>query len=184
MGFTRDFEQHHGRLHVCRFYRHLPGIPSGLCQGSAGGRSRWSGTTDGGAGNRRHRIPDFPSFSGRAMESGEAFVAHDDCYADFSHTLLRVARLLAFCCSAHCGGGRPSQFRTISRVIIQIEAPRDLLGRAMSVFNMDQGMRSLGSIVMGAFATIFGASLGIALTAAVSLIITTALFYRLLGKRV
>src|SRR5262244_3129287 len=176
MGFTRDFEQHHGRLHVCRFYRHLPGIPSGFCQGSAGGRSRRAGTTDGGAGNRRHRIPDFPSFSGRAMESGEAFVAHDDCYADFSHTLLRVARLLV-------GAGQVS-FRTISRVIIQIEAPRDLLGRAMSVFNMDQGMRSLGSVVMGAFATIFGASLGIALTAAVSLIITTALFYRLLGKRV
>ena len=81
------------------------------------------------------------------------------------------------------GAGQVS-FRTISRVIIQIEAPRDLLGRAMSVFNMDQGMRSLGSIVMGAFATIFGASLGIALTAAVSLIITTMLFYRLLGKKV
>jgi hypothetical protein len=43
-------------------------------------------------------------------------------------------------------------------------------------------MRSLGSVLMGAFATIFGASLGIALTAAVSLIITTTLFYRLLGK--
>jgi hypothetical protein len=54
----------------------------------------------------------------------------------------------------------------------------------MSVFNMDQGMRSLGSIVMGAFATMFGASLGIALTAIVSLIITSTLFYRLLGKRV
>jgi hypothetical protein len=80
------------------------------------------------------------------------------------------------------GAGQVS-FRTISRVIIQIEAPRDLLGRAMSVFNMDQGMRSLGSIVMGAFATIFGASLGIALTAVISLIVTTTLFYRLLGKR-
>jgi hypothetical protein len=53
----------------------------------------------------------------------------------------------------------------------------------MSVFNMDQGMRSLGSVLMGAFATIFGASLGIALTAVISLIVTTALFYRLLGKR-
>jgi hypothetical protein len=42
----------------------------------------------------------------------------------------------------------------------------------------------VGSVVMGAFATIFGASLGIALTAGVSLIITTTLFYRLLGKRV
>ena len=101
--------------------------------------------------------------------------------------------LILFCASpvfwlsvvllAVVGAGQVS-FRTISRVIIQIEAPRDLLGRAMSVFNMDQGMRSVGSVVMGAFATIFGASLGIALTAGVSLIITTTLFYRLLGKRV
>jgi MFS family permease len=80
------------------------------------------------------------------------------------------------------GAGQVS-FRTISRVIIQIEAPRDLLGRVMSVFNMDQGMRSLGSVVLGAFATLFGASIGLALTAGVSLIVTTTLFYRLLGKR-
>ena len=80
------------------------------------------------------------------------------------------------------GAGQVS-FRTISRVIIQVEVPRDLLGRVMSVFNMDQGMRSLGSVVLGAFATIFGASLGLALTAGVSLIVTTTLFYRLLGKR-
>ena len=74
-------------------------------------------------------------------------------------------------------------FRTISRVIIQIEAPRNLMGRVMSVFNLDQGMRSIGSIVLGAAATFFGASLGIALTAAASLIVTTTLFYRLLGRR-
>jgi predicted MFS family arabinose efflux permease len=80
------------------------------------------------------------------------------------------------------GAGQVS-FRTISRVIIQIEAPRDLLGRVMSVFNMDQGMRSLGSVVLGVFATLFGASLGLALTAGVSLIITTTVFYRLLGKK-
>jgi MFS family permease len=80
------------------------------------------------------------------------------------------------------GAGQVS-FRTISRVIIQIEAPRDLLGRVMSVFNLDQGMRSVGSVVMGASATIFGASLGVALTAGVSLIITTMLFYRLLGRK-
>jgi MFS family permease len=100
--------------------------------------------------------------------------------------------LILFCASpvfwlsvvllALVGAGQVS-FRTISRVIIQIEAPRDLLGRVMSVFNMDQGMRSVGSIVMGAFATIFGASLGLALTAILSLIITTPLFYRLLGKK-
>jgi len=74
-------------------------------------------------------------------------------------------------------------FRTISRVIIQIEAPRNLMGRVMSVFNLDQGMRSIGSIVLGAAATFFGASRGIALTAAASLIVTTVLFYRLLGEK-
>jgi MFS family permease len=80
------------------------------------------------------------------------------------------------------GAGQVS-FRTISRVIIQIEAPRNLLGRVMSVFNLDQGMRSVGSVVMGASATIFGAATGIALTAAISLVITTLLFYRLLGRK-
>jgi hypothetical protein len=76
------------------------------------------------------------------------------------------------------GAGQVS-FRTTSRVIIQIEAPRELLGRVMSVFNTDQGMRSVGSVVMGVFASLFGASLGIALTASLSLIVTTTLFYRL-----
>jgi MFS family permease len=100
--------------------------------------------------------------------------------------------LICFCISpvfwlsvvllALVGAGQVS-FRTISRVIIQIEAPRNLMGRVMSVFNLDQGMRSIGSIVLGAAATFFGASLGIALTAGTSLVITTAIFYRLLGKR-
>jgi predicted MFS family arabinose efflux permease len=80
------------------------------------------------------------------------------------------------------GAGQVS-FRTVSRVVIQIEAPRNLMGRVMSVFNLDQGMRSIGSIVLGAAATLLGVSFGLALTATVSLIITTALFYRLLGKK-
>jgi predicted MFS family arabinose efflux permease len=83
-----------------------------------------------------------------------------------------------------CVGAGQVSFRTISRVIIQIEAPRELLGRVMSVFNLDQGMRSVGSVVLGAFATIFGPSLGIALTAAISLMITTSIFYRLVGRKV
>jgi predicted MFS family arabinose efflux permease len=99
--------------------------------------------------------------------------------------------LMLFCASpifwfsvvllALVGAGQVS-FRTISRVIIQIEAPRHLMGRVMSVFNLDQGMRSVGALVMGAFATAFGAPLGLALTSLASLMITTTLFYRLLGK--
>ena len=103
-------------------------------------------------------------------------------------TTMTPVFLMLFCASpmlwlsvvllALVGAGQVS-FRTTSRVIIQIEAPRELLGRVMSVFNMDQGMRSVGSVVMGAFAAIFGVSIGIALTAALSLIVTTTLFYRL-----
>lgn len=73
-------------------------------------------------------------------------------------------------------------FRTVSRMIIQVEAPRELLGRVISVFLMDQGLRSVGSIVMGAFATMFGAALGLSFCSAISMILTTATFYRFLGK--
>ena len=45
---------------------------------------------------------------------------------------------------------------------------------------MDQGMRSLGSMVMGAFVTAFGAALGLALTSVVSLTLTSVTFWRLL----
>jgi MFS transporter, DHA1 family, staphyloferrin A biosynthesis exporter len=72
-------------------------------------------------------------------------------------------------------------FRTVSRLIIQVETPRELIGRVISVFQMDQGMRSVGSIVMGAAATIFGAALGLSLCAVASIGITTLTFYRLIG---
>ena len=106
-------------------------------------------------------------------------------------TTLTPVFLILFCLSrqflfsavflALVGAGQMG-FRTISRVIIQIEVPHRLLGRVMSVFIMDQGMRSIGSLVVGIFATLFGAALGLALTSVASLTITSALFYRLLGR--
>lgn len=59
-------------------------------------------------------------------------------------------------------GGMQIIFRTVSRLVIQVEAPRELLGRVMSVFLMDQGMRSFGAVVMGAvfFALRRGAGIG------------------------
>ncbi|TMA93878.1 MAG: MFS transporter [Deltaproteobacteria bacterium] len=78
-------------------------------------------------------------------------------------------------------GGMQIIFRTVSRLIIQVEAPRELLGRVMSVFLMDQGMRSFGSIVMGAFVAAFGAALGLALTSVASMTLTSLTFWRLLG---
>jgi len=74
-------------------------------------------------------------------------------------------------------------FRTVSRLIIQLEVPHALLGRVISVFLMDQGMRSVGSLVMGAFATFFGADVGLVLTSVVSLSLTSAVFYSLLRTK-
>jgi sugar phosphate permease len=73
-------------------------------------------------------------------------------------------------------------FRTVSRLIIQVEAPRELLGRVMSIFLMDQGMRSVGSMVMGTCATLFGAALGLSLCSVVSMALTAVTFYRFLGR--
>jgi predicted MFS family arabinose efflux permease len=94
-----------------------------------------------------------------------------------SHTFWLSAVLLGF-----VGGGQIA-FRTVSRLIIQMEVPNALLGRVMSVFVMDQGMRSVGSLVMGVFASFFGAGFGLALTSVVSLVLTSTLFYYLLRKK-
>lgn len=80
-------------------------------------------------------------------------------------------------------GGMQIIFRTVSRLIIQVEAPRELLGRVMSIFLMDQGMRSLGSMVMGGFVAAFGAAHGLALTSLVSITLTIVTFWRLLVRR-
>jgi MFS family permease len=74
-------------------------------------------------------------------------------------------------------------FRTVSRLIIQVEAPRELIGRVMSVFLMDQGLRSIGSIIMGSFATIFGAALGLSFCAVLSIALTGVTFYKFLGTQ-
>lgn len=77
-------------------------------------------------------------------------------------------------------GAMQITFRTVSRLIIQVETPRELLGRVMSVFLMDQGMRSVGSMIMGSFATLFGAPVGLSLCSILSMALTAATFYRCL----
>jgi MFS transporter, DHA1 family, staphyloferrin A biosynthesis exporter len=83
---------------------------------------------------------------------------------------------------AFVGAGQIA-FRTVSRLIIQLEVPHELLGRVISVFLMDQGMRSVGSLVMGFFADFFGADVGLALTSVISLSLTSAVFYYLLRPK-
>ncbi len=99
------------------------------------------------------------------------------------------AFLILFCLSgsfplsvallAFVGAGQAG-YRTMARVVIQTEVPYGLMGRAISVFQMDQGLRSVGSMVMGTFASIFGVALGLIFTSVISLTLTTTLFLRLL----
>jgi len=79
-----------------------------------------------------------------------------------------------------CVGAGQAGYRTMARMVIQTQVPYGILGRAISVFQMDQGLRSVGSMIMGTFASIFGVALGIILTSVISLILTSTLFLRLL----
>ncbi len=78
-----------------------------------------------------------------------------------------------------CVGAGQAGFRTMTRIVIQTRVPHGFLGRVISVFQMDQGMRSVGSMVMGTLATFLGVSLGLTLSAVVSLIFTSTIFFRL-----
>ena len=79
-----------------------------------------------------------------------------------------------------CVGAGQAGYRTMARVVIQTEVPHRLMGRAISVFQMDQGLRSVGSMVMGTFASIFGVAYGLIITSVISLTLTSTLFFRLL----
>jgi len=109
-------------------------------------------------------------------------------------TLLRVivtispTFLILFCMSDSfplsvallaCVGVGQAGYRTMVRVVIQTQVHYGFLGRVISVFQMDQGMRSVGSMVIGTFAIHFGVALGLTLSSVVSLALTSALFFRL-----
>ncbi len=98
------------------------------------------------------------------------------------------AFLILFCLSSSfplsvallaCVGAGQAGYRTMARVVIQTQVPYGILGRVIGVFQMDQGFRSVGSMVMGTFGSIFGIALGLILTSAISLTLTSTLFLRL-----
>lgn len=74
-------------------------------------------------------------------------------------------------------------FRTVARVVIQYNVPAELLGRVTSVFAIERGLNSVGSVVLGAFAAVFGAALGLAIAAGASLLATLVFFYRFVRPR-
>ena len=87
--------------------------------------------------------------------------------------------LLSVIFLAFVGAGQAG-FRTMTRVVIQTKVPHGFLGRVISVFQMDQGMRSVGSMLVGTLASVFGVAVGLTLTSVASLAITSAMFFRLL----
>jgi hypothetical protein len=74
-------------------------------------------------------------------------------------------------------------FRTVARVVIQYDVPMELLGRVTSVFAIERGLNSVGSVVLGAFAAAFGAATGLAIAATISLFSTLVFLYRLVRPR-
>ena len=57
--------------------------------------------------------------------------------------------------------------RALSNIAIQIETPPNLLGRVLSLFFMDRGLWSLGSILIGTAASAIGISWAFTVCAAV-----------------
>lgn len=130
------------------------------------------------------RIADHFGHVGRTVEPKSFALVYRDGHTAVAHSLLSFSQTLVVGLTARCfRGGMQIIFRTVSRLIIQVEAPRELLGRVMGVFLMDQGMRSAGSMVMGAFVVLFGAAHGLAFTSAISITLPALTFGRLLGKR-
>jgi predicted MFS family arabinose efflux permease len=74
-------------------------------------------------------------------------------------------------------------FRTLGRVLIQYEVPVELLGRVTSVFVIERGLNSVGAVILGGLTTAFGAALGLAFAAAISLAATLVFSYRFLRPR-
>lgn len=94
-----------------------------------------------------------------------------------SRTFVASALLLGLVGAAHVG------FRTFSRLIIQMEVPRELLGRVMGVLLMDNGLRAVGSVVIGASVGFLGAAVGLGLTSGLAIGVIGLLFGPLYGRR-
>src|ERR1043166_6094982 len=70
----------------------------------------------------------------------------------FSHSFVLSFLFLAMVGFCQIGS------RALSNTAIQMMAPTNLLGRVLSVFFMDRGLWSLGSVLMGAAASVVGIS--------------------------
>jgi hypothetical protein len=87
----------------------------------------------------------------------------------FSHSFVLSFLFLAMVGFCQIGS------RALSNTAIQMMAPTNLLGRVLSVFFMDRGLWSLGSVLMGAAASAVGISWTFAGCAAVCIAASSTL---------
>lgn len=69
-------------------------------------------------------------------------------------------------------------FRSIANATIQMETPPHLLGRILSLFLMDKGLWSFGTLFIGGLASLLGTPSAIALSGLICALSAAALFYR------
>ena len=74
-------------------------------------------------------------------------------------------------------------FRAMANTIIQTETPPHLLGRILSLFLMDKGLWSFGTLFIGGLASLLGTPLAIAFSGLICALSASALLYRRLQER-
>lgn len=74
-------------------------------------------------------------------------------------------------------------FRAVANTTIQMETPPHLLGRILSLFLMDKGLWSFGTLFIGAVASLVGTPWAITLSGSICALSAAALLYRRLRMR-
>lgn len=74
-------------------------------------------------------------------------------------------------------------FRATANTTIQMETPPHLMGRILSLFLMDKGLWSFGTLFIGGLASLLGTPLAIAFSGLICALSASALLYRRLQER-
>ncbi len=85
--------------------------------------------------------------------------------------------LLSLLCLAMVGASHIA-FRAVANTTIQMETPPHLLGRILSLFFMDKGLWSFGTLFIGSLASLLGTPRAIALSGLICGLSAAALLYR------
>lgn len=88
----------------------------------------------------------------------------------------RSMPLSLFCLAV--AGSSHIAFRAVANTTIQMETPPHLLGRILSLFLMDKGLWSFGTLFIGAIASLVGTPWAITLSGSICALSAATLFYR------